>query len=392
MEGSSLMQDVEVSKYAVDTPALLLDLDKFDRNVVAMQRHALAHGKHLRPHAKTHKCSEIAKRQITAGAIGICVAKVSEAEVMVEKGVRGVHITSPVVTKTKIATLIKCRSLAPDVMVVVDNRDNVTALNAAVAEALGPDERLQVLVDVDGGLMRTGVPFDQAVDFGKFVHSHKNLHMRGVQCYLGHVQHITSFDQRKEVSLTAMEQAQKIVREFRDSGVPCEIFTGSGTGTFDIDVAIADLTEMQTGSYIMMDAEYLNVGSQENPSTFASVFQDPPLTMLTSVITCNHLPKHVTVDAGLKAMYRDGGTPIVLTHPELKLTYRWNGDEHGRVTINLEPELLPADLHQKVGLGALLEIVVSHVDPTVNLFDKIHVTRGDKVIDVWPIDCRGKCQ
>jgi D-serine deaminase-like pyridoxal phosphate-dependent protein len=365
------------SKWKLDTPCLVVDQDKLEQNIRAMQAHVTRFEKKLRPHAKTHKCSRIARMQVDAGAVGICVAKVSEAEVLVREGQRGTLITSPVVTDYKIARLMDCLSLDPELMVVVDNLSNAQKLED---EAERRGLRLNVLVDLDPGMGRTGVPFEYGLALGQSIHSLRGLRLRGVQCYAGHVQHIASFEERLRTSLGWMQKAASVVGQFRDKGLPCEIFTGSGTGTCEIDNSIPDLTDLQAGSYTMMDAEYLSIGSSDNPSRFERF--SPALTLLTSVVNTNH-GDHVTVDAGLKALYRDGATPYVLNPLFPDLEYSWRGDEHGQISF-------PAG-SARFELGDVLELVVSHCDPTVNLFDALFVTRNDIVTDIWPIDMRGKC-
>jgi D-serine deaminase-like pyridoxal phosphate-dependent protein len=365
------------SKWKLDTPCLVVDQDKLEQNVRVMQTHVTRFGKKLRPHAKTHKCSRIAKMQMEAGAVGICVAKVSEAEVLVRNGLKGALITSPVVTDYKIDRLMDCLSLDPELMVVVDNLLNAQKLNA---EAERRGLRLNVLVDLDPGMGRTGVPFEDGLALGQSIHSLSGLQLRGVQCYAGHVQHIASFEERLRTSRGWMGEAANVVRQFREKGLPCEIFTGSGTGTWEIDNRIPELTDLQAGSYTMMDAEYLSIGSSENPSRFEKFL--PALTLLTSVMNTNHAG-HVTVDAGLKALYHDGANPYVLNplFPDLK--YNWRGDEHGEISFPTGSA--------RFKLGDVLELVVSHCDPTVNLFDVLFMTSNDIVTDIWPVDMRGKC-
>jgi D-serine deaminase-like pyridoxal phosphate-dependent protein len=366
------------SKWKLDTPCLVVDLDQLEKNIERMQAHAARFGKQLRPHAKTHKCSRIAALQIKAGCAGICVAKVSEAEVLVDKSIRGVLITSPVVTEYKIRRLIDCVSRDPELMVVVDHEKNARSLNDAASQR---GVRLNVLVDLDPGMGRTGAAFDQGPALGRVVDSLSSLRLRGVQCYAGHVQHIASFDDRLCQSLDWLKQAAGVVRQLRQEGLPCDIFTGSGTGTHEIDHRIPELTDLQVGSYTMMDADYLRIGSSENPSGFENF--PPALTLLTSVVSINH-PGFVTVDAGLKALYRDGGTPYVINPSDPTLRYEWRGDEHGKIILS--------DSSVRPGLGDVLEMVVSHCDPTVNLFDVLYMTRKETVTEVWTVDMRGRCQ
>ncbi len=363
------------SKWELDTPCLVLDRDILEANIQNMQGHAAAWGKQLRPHAKTHKCTRIARMQAEAGCVGICAAKVSEAEILVQEGCRGVLVTSPVVTGQKIRRLLACASIAPDLMVVVDHPENAQGLSrAAVEQGL----TLNVLVDLDPGMGRTGVPFAQGLDLADLLNGLPGLNLCGVQCYAGHVQHIASFEDRRMASVDCMGRAAEVVRGMRAAGLPCGIFTGGGTGTHDIDCGIPEVSELQVGSYVMMDAEYLAVGSAADPARFAGF--PPALTILTTVISVNR-PDFVTVDAGLKTLYHHGGAPTVVRPEGLALRYEWFGDEQGMLLYQGETRSLR--------LGQVVELVVSHCDPTVNLFDVLHVTSGDAVVDLWPIDMRG---
>lgn len=367
-----------ISKWELDTPCLVIDVDILEQNIKSMQAHAIAFGKQLRPHAKTHKCSHIAEMQMQAGCTGICVAKVSEAEILVNEGFQGVLITSPVVTDYKIERLMECLSHDPELMVVIDDATNARKLNEVAKKG---DLKLNVLVDLDPGMGRTGVSFNEGLAMGRLIDNLPSLRLRGVQCYAGHVQHISSFEERYRASSDWMKQAAEVVRQFRKNGLPCDIFTGAGTGTYEIDCRIPELTDLQVGSYTMMDAEYLNIGSSQNPSRFDH-FQSA-LTLLTTVISANH-SDFVTVDAGLKALYHHGGIPYVLLPPDSGLQYEWWGDEHGRIVLE--------NPSKRLEIGEVLELVVSHCDPTVNLFDVLYFTRNGIVTNVWRIDMRGKCQ
>jgi D-serine deaminase-like pyridoxal phosphate-dependent protein len=369
---------IGVPKWNLDTPCLVIDEDLLDQNIQTMQTHITSFGKQLRPHAKTHKCTRIAKKQMEAGSVGICVAKVSEAEVLVKEGLRGSLITSPVVTDQKIERLMECLFRDPDLMVVVDNPTNARMLNEAAKKQ---GIKLSVLVDLDPGMGRTGVPFTEGLALGQWIHSLPHLRLRGVQCYAGHTQHISSFEERKEASMSWLKQAAEVFRQVKKNGLPSEIFTGSGTGTYEIDCQITELTDLQTGSYILMDTEYLNIGSSTNPDKFERFH--PALTLLTTVISSSH-SGFCTVDAGLKALYHHGGIPSILQPEGQGLKYEWWGDEHGRILLSRNA--------RELGIGEVLELIVSHCDPTVNLFDLFYVTKKGIVADVWPIDMRGKGQ
>jgi D-serine deaminase-like pyridoxal phosphate-dependent protein len=366
-------------KGTLDTPCLCLDLDILERNIRTMEEHAAAFGKKLRPHAKTHKCSRLARRQMEAGAVGICAAKVGEAEVLVRGGIKDVLITSPVVTESKIRRLLDCLASAPQLTVVVDNAANARHLNDAAKQR---GMKLGVLVDLDPGMGRTGVNFLAAPTLGRWIRDLPHLKLRGVQCYAGHIQHVASFPERTRLSREWMEKAAAVFRLFQEAGLGAEIFTGTGTGTFEIDCRIPELTDMQVGSYALMDAEYIAIGSSQDPARLAQF--PPALTLLATVVSSNHNSSFVTVDAGLKALYHHGGTPFVLSPQIPGLRYEWRGDEHGQISYP------PAS--RKFDIGEVLELVVSHVDPTVNLFDVFFCTRNGTVTDVWPIDLRGKGQ
>jgi len=368
-----------MEKFELDTPCIVLDLDILEENLRRMQAGARAAGKNLRPHAKSHKCSTLAKKQLEHGAIGICAAKVSEAEVLVNNGLQGVLVTGPVASEKKAARLIKLLGTSPALMTVVDNAQSIELLDRLLAAAgLGMD----VLVDIDVGLRRTGVPPAGALELADRVLESRHLRLKGIQAYAGQVQHIQGYGDRKTASLECMSRAAEVFRQLQAKAASCTIFSGAGTGTCEIDLAIAALTELQVGSYPLMDAEYLAIESARHPAL--ADFFPAALTLLTTVVSASQ-DTHVTVDAGLKALYRDGGHPQVVTAKHRALRYDWFGDEYGRLSAKDSTAPLPR-------LGEVVELVVSHCDPTVNQFDTYYVTRGCRVIDQWPIDMRGQSQ
>ena len=366
------------SKFDLDTPCLVLDLDLLETNLQKMQDAVSRAGKNLRPHAKTHKCSSLARRQMEAGAIGVCAAKVSEAEVLVKAGLGGILITGPVPTPKKIKKLIEILAVDPSLMVVVDHRDGVDLLDRALRQR---GLSMDVLLDVDVGLHRTGVKPEGAIELADYILSHETLRLRGIQAYAGQVQHIPSYHIRKTASHQSLQKAVPIFRQLQSRVETCTIFSSSGTGTFDIDLSIPEVTELQVGSYACMDAEYLDIGSAENDSQFTSF--GPALRLMTTVVSRNHRGL-VTVDAGLKSLYKDGGTPKIITPGFSGMTYNWFGDEYGMVTHPDTMELPPA--------GTVLELVTSHCDPTINLFNQFYLIRGMEVVGLWPIDLRGCSQ
>jgi len=365
-------------KLELDTPCLVIDLDFLDENLQKMQARVKAAGKALRPHAKTHKCSMLAKMQVANGAIGVCAAKVSEAEALVDAGMSGVLVTGPVAGREKINRLVSLLGRAPFLMAVVDNPAGIELLESRLAEK---DRRLDVLLDIDIGHRRTGVPPGKALDLAGRLLASKRFRLRGIQAYAGHVQHIPRYEDRRSASREGLKQAAAVFKQLQARDEACTIFSASGTGTAAIDLAVPELTELQAGSYALMDAEYLAIESTDGAD---APDYHPALTMLTTVVSGPH-GRQVTVDAGLKALYRDGGRPRVVNPEYANLQYDWFGDEYGKLAAPDRVALLPQ-------LGTVLELVVSHCDPTVNLFDGFYIARAGKVVDVWSIDLRGRCQ
>ena len=364
-------------KNDLDTPCLLLERSLFDRNVRLMLERAAIAGKALRPHAKTHKCSQIAREQLEAGnCVGICAAKVSEAYALAEAGIENILITSPVTTPAKIEQLLACAARTRECLVVVDNLDNACQLNEAAARLPAP---LPILLDLDPEMGRTGIAFSEAPEFAHRLHAMPNLSLRGIQCYAGHLQHLRNTDERHRESRRLMQKAAQVFRQLQGEGLPMQIFTGTGTGTASSDLEIPELTDIQVGSYCVMDAEYAAV---ENPEHLLFEQFCPALTLVTTVISNNH-DSHVTVDAGLKALYFTPETPPRVVRQGLPLPgwrYEWFCDEHGKL-------FFPGE---KPALGERIELCLPHCDPTINLHDEIHVIDHGKLVGRWKIDLRGK--
>lgn len=362
------------SRGLLQTPALVLDLDRFERNVSLMADHCARNGLKLRPHAKTHKSVRIARAQIAAGAVGQCCAKLGEAEAMGEGGIGSIVLTSPVVTAGGIARLMALNAKIPDLMVAVDNPANAEAL-AAAAQAAG--RTLKVLVDLDPGLHRTGIaPGEPVLALGRQIHAARSLELRGLQCYAGHVMHVENFDERREKSLAAMKILGETCDAFRAAGLPVEIVSGGGTGTYNIDPEAHVLTELQGGSYIFMDAQYNDVPIANGaPMAF-----ETSLFVQMSVVS-NNTKNLATTDAGFKAFSTDAKPPVLLSGAPEGAAYFFFGDEQGGI-------LLPPEV--TLSLGHQLTAITPHCDPTVNLYDCYHVVRGDTLVDIWPIEARGR--
>ena len=372
------MKAIGKHKHELDTPCLLVDRKKLMQNLQVMQKSVVDAGKNLRPHAKTHKCSEIAKKQMETGAVGVCTAKLSEAEALADRGVDRILITGPVVLPLKAERLLSLLERCPSLMLVIDDLENAKLLNGACGER---NLRVDVLLDIDPGLQRTGVCLSDACELGSRIMELGNLNLRGIQAYAGQVQHVHSYAERRDKSLACMLGVQEVFRDLKEAGMTGTVFTGAGTGTFDIDTAVEDLTDLQVGSYALMDAEYRSIGSAVDEHNF-TLFE-PALTMLTSVVSSNQ-GEFVTVDAGLKTMYRDGATPVVLSPDDREYSYDWFGDEYGKISFR--------GGRKKLKSGCVFELIVSHCDPTVNQFDFLFITEKERVVDVWPVDLRGKSQ
>lgn len=365
-------------KFELDTPCLTIDINALRRNLNLMQEFGQKNNINIRPHCKTHKCSKLAQLQIEHGAIGVCAAKVSEAEVLINNGINNVLITSPIVTTIKLDRFQECLKKSPNTLLVVDNKDNLAQLNS-IGENI--KTKVNVLIDLDSGIGRTGIKNENAISFAKLIATYQWLNLIGIQCYAGNLQHIHSYSERKERSLKIMKDASLVLKQLNQSGFDCHILTGTGTGTYDIDIEDTQVSEIQPGSYAVMDVEYYEIESETNNKfdTFSN-----SMTLLTTVISSNN-DKHVTVDAGTKGIYVDANhKPKIINHKGLH--YDWNGfgDEHGKITADKDIQL-PSNTN-------VLELIVPHCDPTINLYDYFFITENNIVIDVWEIDLRGKAQ
>ena len=352
------MPDTPFPRSELPTPALVLDVAAMDRNIAAMAAWAAARGLALRPHAKTHKSAEIAKRQITAGAVGICCAKLGEAEALAGEGVADIHITSPVVPAHAVARL---KTLAGRIRlsVAADHPDNVAALTGADAT---------VFVDVDPGKHRTGVASAEAAVALAQAIAAAGLRFGGVQYYCGSEQHIPTLAGRRAAIVEKTDYLKTVLAALETTGFAVPVVTGAGTGTFAIDAELGVLTELQVGSYIFLDREYRDC-ELAGPGFEQALWVD------ASAISVN-APGMVTIDAGLKAFATDAGAPVVASG---SARYDFMGDEHGA----LIGEVLP-------GLGERVTLVPPHCDPTVNLYDAYWLVEGETVTGSWPVTARGR--
>ncbi|HEX2494053.1 MAG TPA: DSD1 family PLP-dependent enzyme [Steroidobacter sp.] len=357
----------------LNTPALIVDLDALDRNIRALADYARSAGVNVRPHMKCHKSLEIARRQMESGAVGACCATISEAEVLARGGIRNILITSPLTTAEKIVRACRLTRQVERLAVVTDHPANLEQL-AEAARAQGC--LLRVLVDIDPGTHRTGVATDAAcVSLALDCMARDELIFEGVQFYAGAGQHIESLTARREYAFAMMDKLQAVCEKLREAGCAPVVVSGSGTGSFDIDAQARVLTELQPGSYVFMDNQYCRLEYAEARPSF-----ERALFVQAAVISANH-PGMVTVDAGLKQFAVDGGSPVVTRGAPLGAVFTYMGDEHGRLTVG-EGQPMPP-------LGGKIEFGVPHCDPTVNLYNRFHCFRGEKLVDIWPVDARG---
>lgn len=362
------------SRDQIPTPAAVLDLDAFDRNVATMAARAAAAGLALRPHSKSHKCATLAHRQIAAGAVGICCAKLAEAEAMAAAGVGAILVTSPIAGALSARRAAHLAATLPDFRIVVDHVDGVAELAAAATSPI------QVLIDVDPGLGRTGVhDAEQAAQVARAIAiaTHPNLKLIGVQCYGGQWQHMKGANERAAAIADGMVRLKTILAAIRDTGATFDLVTGGGTGSFAADAAQGVLTEVQPGSFAFMDRDYREALTSDPDGAF-----EQSLTIATTVITDNH-PKWVTVDGGLKAFSTDGPMPEPLT-PKVALSkFHFFGDEHG---------LLMRPDGQPLQRGERITFAPGHIDPTLDRYDLLHLVQGDVLVDIVRIEARGASQ
>ena len=353
----------------IDTPALLLDLDAFESNLTSLHRYVSERGGQVRSHGKAHKCPQIARLQVAAGAIGVCCQKVGEAEVFVSAGIGDVLVSNVIVGEGKARRLAQL-ALRARVGVCVDSVVQVDQLGAAARQA---GARLDVLIEVDVGARRCGITGeDEALVLAARIASFApSLSLRGLQAYHGGAQHRRTPAERAQAVAGAAAAAARVRDALRAAGYVCDEVTGAGTGSYAYELASGVYTELQPGSYVLMDADYaLNEPDADTPALAQA------LTVLCTVITVR--PTHAVLDGGLKAFAVDSGRPRMVLPG-------WHtgavSDEH---TV-IEPD---ADT-TALAVGEKVRLVPGHCDPTVNLHDWIVAVRHGRVEGLWPVQARG---
>ncbi|KAF1851940.1 uncharacterized protein K460DRAFT_362712 [Cucurbitaria berberidis CBS 394.84] len=355
---------------SLDTPSIIVDLDLMESNIAKLMNQLLPTGVNIRPHIKTTKSAILAQKLVAAGAKGGCVAKLSEAEVMCAKGFDDVLITCEIVGAAKVQRLVELFREFKRIRIVVDSEEGARAIDEAF-EKSGLEEPIMTLIDLDVGLHRTGVqPGEPALKLARYVANLKHLNIIGLQGYEGHLQHIHGWDERKKRCLESMATLTQTAEALRNDGHDIKVVTTGGTGTAEFCVTVPGVTEVQPGSFLFMDTDYRNaIGSHYSNS----------LTILSTVIS-KQGPKTVTIDAGLKSLTTDSGLAECKTKGYV---YGVLGDEHGSLTWEDEPAL---------NVGDRVEMIQSHIDPTINLFDVYYAHRNGIVEEIWPVDARGKVQ
>lgn len=359
----------------IQTPSLVLDLDALERNIKKMGDYAKAHGMRHRVHGKMHKSVDVAKLQERlGGAVGVCCQKVSEAEVFARGGIKDVLVSNQVRDLQKIDRLARLPKLGARTIVCVDDLANVADLSAA-AQKHGTE--LEVFVEIDCGAGRCGVTTTEAVvEIAKAVQAAENLKFTGIQAYQGAMQHIDSFEGRKEKLDVAIAQVADAVEGLKAEGIDCELVSGGGTGSYYFESNSGVYNELQCGSYAFMDADYGRIldkdGNRIDQGEWENAF-----FLLTQVMSHAKADKAI-VDAGLKAQSVDSGLPFVFGRDDVE--YVKCSDEHGIV----------ADPDGVLKVGEKLHLVPGHCDPTANVHDWYVGVRNGKVESVWPVSARGK--
>ena len=369
-----VMQE-DVSKWELDTPALCVDLDVLEANIAKMQSTTARNGIASRPHAKTHKTPIIAQMQLDSGSVGICSAKVSEAEAMFQHGIEQILMTTTNVTPTKIRRAMNLRESCEGFIQATDSPDNARLLSAA-AESMGIVA--DIVVDIDPGGHRTGItPGQPALQLAQLIDSLPGLRLRGLLCYDGGSQHVKGFEQRKNQTLERLVAASGTYDLFQQSGLSTEIFSGGGTGTYNIDHETRGLTDIQVGSYVFMDAQYIDIGGESDNEAYDDF--GPSLTILATVLNAQYEGR-ATTDAGAKSCTINRPWPVV--KGETGMSYTSGSDEFGSLRYEDNGS-------RSYEVGDKLELIVSHCDPVVNLYNQMYAIRDDRVEAIWPIAARG---
>ena len=356
------------------TPALLIDLDIFERNLQALAGYMKGRPVTFRPHGKAHKSPLIGKLQLASGAKGLCAAKLGEADVLVRGGIADVLITAEVVGRLKIERLMALLAITPDVKAVVDNEQNVVDLSTA---ALAARRKLKVAIDCNVGQNRTGLGTpEEVVALAQVIARQKGLELVGLQGYGGNNQHVKGFANRRAREVQSNERVVAARQALEKAGFTVQMVSVGGTGSYNIDADFPGVTEIQPGSYVFMDTNYNKIGGRDTAefSEFGN-----SLSVLTTVISRATVGRAV-VDAGGKSLSTDEATPEPMDLTGA--TYGVSGDEYGALRLQ--------DPSRELKVGDQVRILPGHCDTTVNLHNVYFAVRKGVVEHVWPIEGRGR--
>ena len=359
----------------IDTPALILDLGKFETNLARLMNAVQPYGVRVRPHAKSHKCVEIARRQVQAGAAGICVQKASEAAVFLAGGIEDVLITNEVVGTIKLRRLAELALRHPAARIGVC-ADDIGVVRQLAQQCDETGARLDVYVELDVGQNRCGLVAPvEVVDLARTIVASPRLNFMGLHAYAGSAQHRRGVPERRAAVEAAAQRAHDTRAALRAADLPCERITGGGTGTFMYEAASAVYNEIQPGSYVLMDADYARNAADPEAPRF-----EHALALLTTVMSVRSADgaERATLDAGLKSFSTDSG-------PAMPTFGGWRpyavSDEH--TVLHRVGDGPP------IRLGDKALLVPGHCDPTVALHDWIVAVRNGRVEALWPVDARG---
>jgi D-serine deaminase-like pyridoxal phosphate-dependent protein len=360
---------------AIDTPALVIDLDAMERNLARMVAFAKAKQVRLRPHAKMHKSAALAKLQMQAGAVGVCVQKTSEAEALAAAGVNDIYISNEVIAPHKLQRVAALAHTLAErggrLAIAADSLHGVQALALALGGAR--ENLIDVFIELDVGHGRCGVaaPVD-VLPLAQAISQHPALRFAGLQAYHGRAQHLRTPQERRDAIDTALARLRQTSALLAAAGLPPPLVTGAGTGTFALEAGSGVYGELQAGSFLFMDADY----ARNTPDPAQPAFEHA-LFVKTQVMS--RCASHAVCDAGHKSHAIDSGLPTV---HGMALEYFNGGDEHGI----LRGDKLPA-------IGEVLWLIPGHCDPTVNLHDQLIGVRGglqDGVVEqLIRVDARG---
>ncbi len=373
--GFDIPAAIGMDESEIQTPCLILDLDALERNIKKMGDYAKAHGMRHRVHGKMHKSVDVAKLQEKlGGAVGVCCQKVSEAEVFARGGIKDILVSNQVRDPAKIDRLARLPKLGARTIVCVDDVANVADLSAG---ATRHGTELEVFVEIDCGAGRCGVTStSDVVEIAKAVQAAPNLQFTGIQAYQGAMQHLDTYEARKEKLDAAIAQVKDAVDGLKTEGIDCELVSGGGTGSYYFESKSGVYNELQCGSYAFMDADYGRILDKDGKRIDQGEWENA-LFILTSVMS-HAKPDIAVCDAGLKAQSVDSGLPFIFGRDDVE--YLKCSDEHGVIS----------DPDGVLNVNDKLRLVPGHCDPTCNVHDWYVGVRNGKVETLWPVSARGK--